>query len=1009
MSTLLIILGAGEVKNDGLPYGIQQVTDDKKCIIEWQLDSLSKHCPEVLFVGGYEVSSVIKAFPNLTYRFNPDWKTTGPCSSLLVALDQNHLMLKQYENIFISYSDILFDPFLVEKLSKCSDKQITIATEAFSPEKQNVKYKKNEMFYLNHVPLDYVGLARVPKQMLNDLRDSLYGVLAKNKRAHLSSLFEDCAIRGISVTSIESQNLWAHAEDSGSVSKFILGTKANTLHRLRGRLKHSTILPLIFFTRHEFEEHPDKIIKQIIEQFSGQNSLIVRSSALDEDGFEKSNAGKYFSKLGVTVSFQALNLAIKSVFSSYSGNKENDQVLIQPLLQNVKASGVIFTRTLDSGAPYWVMNLAYGSDTTAITNGSSDNDEKLFVSRFINRSILYPSQIIQRSLLEACTEIEHIVAHDALDIEVAVNDENEVFMLQVRPLVVNCESFDRNSDVLIKNIKQEMFNNIQDFEAGPGQVGDETVWSVMADWNPAEMIGVTPGLLAYDLYKYLITDEIWARQRYETGYRDLRGWPLMQLFSGHAFIDVRASLNSFVPADIPVDLAFKLVDQAIKKLKAFPQLHDKIEFELLPTCLDFGFPEWHKYFLSNNICNKLELTALEDSLRAVTKRIIEQTPKEYAKILELEKFIAEQDFASNPSFKGRLKSILEVCKYKGVLPFAHMARSGFVVASLVRSAVNADLISDIRSTELMASIPGLGNLFAEQVEKVQSGELSNDEFVKCFGHLRPGTYDISQPAYRTNPEKTLHHLLHVTGQTEPKQFQWTEEEKTKLNKNFSVLNLDLDAESFLDFARLAVFGREYAKFVFTKLLSRALDEIEEEAESLGIPKELHENLPLNSLLDNGGLGAWGNEIYKKDLLDETYSRAAKKKLVSRIKMPPVITSAHDVWCFKEPKSVPSFVTQKFVSGKVLVLNKTFQYEDTELAGYIVAIENADPGFDYLFGTKIKGFITGFGGPNSHMAIRAAEFSIPAVIGVGMEKFEQLTSGENVEIDCGKKRWRREAI
>ena len=43
------------------------------------------------------------------------------------------------------------------------------------------------------------------------------------------------------------------------------------------------------------------------------------------------------------------------------------------------------------------------------------------------------------------------------------------------------------------------------------------------------------------------------------------------------------------------------------------------------------------------------------------------------------------------------------------------------------------------------------------------------------------------------------------------------------------------------------------------------------------------------------------------------------------------------------------------------------------------IENADPGFDWIFGSKILGLITKYGGVNSHMAIRCAELEIPAGI------------------------------
>jgi hypothetical protein len=55
---------------------------------------------------------------------------------------------------------------------------------------------------------------------------------------------------------------------------------------------------------------------------------------------------------------------------------------------------------------------------------------------------------------------------------------------------------------------------------------------------------------------------------------------------------------------------------------------------------------------------------------------------------------------------------------------------------------------------------------------------------------------------------------------------------------------------------------------------------------------------------------------------------------------------------------------------------------TKLMGNILMIPSADPGYDWIFSHKISGFITMYGGVNSHMSIRAQELGIPAVIGAG---------------------------
>ena len=75
----------------------------------------------------------------------------------------------------------------------------------------------------------------------------------------------------------------------------------------------------------------------------------------------------------------------------------------------------------------------------------------------------------------------------------------------------------------------------------------------------------------------------------------------------------------------------------------------------------------------------------------------------------------------------------------------------------------------------------------------------------------------------------------------------------------------------------------------------------------------------------------------------------------------------------------------------------------KLKNKIVLIENADPGFDFLFSHNIKGLITQYGGVNSHMAIRCMENNIPAAIGVGGKKFNFYKSCKKIELDCQSKK------
>ena len=66
------------------------------------------------------------------------------------------------------------------------------------------------------------------------------------------------------------------------------------------------------------------------------------------------------------------------------------------------------------------------------------------------------------------------------------------------------------------------------------------------------------------------------------------------------------------------------------------------------------------------------------------------------------------------------------------------------------------------------------------------------------------------------------------------------------------------------------------------------------------------------------------------------------------------------------------------------------------------IQNADPGYDWIFSRNIGGLITAYGGSNSHMAIRCVELSIPAAIGCGERMFVKLKNSGVIYLNCNEK-------
>ena len=77
-----------------------------------------------------------------------------------------------------------------------------------------------------------------------------------------------------------------------------------------------------------------------------------------------------------------------------------------------------------------------------------------------------------------------------------------------------------------------------------------------------------------------------------------------------------------------------------------------------------------------------------------------------------------------------------------------------------------------------------------------------------------------------------------------------------------------------------------------------------------------------------------------------------------------LSKADDVYIKKDFIREGNYITSKRVEGKIVDLRKIKNFNLLE--NKIILLENADPGYDFIFSKKIKGLITCFGGANSHM-------------------------------------------
>ena len=184
-------------------------------------------------------------------------------------------------------------------------------------------------------------------------------------------------------------------------------------------------------------------------------------------------------------------------------------------------------------------------------------------------------------------------------------------------------------------------------------------------------------------------------------------------------------------------------------------------------------------------------------------------------------------------------------------------------------------------------------------------------------------------------------------------------------------------------------GREKAKFIFTAAVSEVISEVKALGDLLNIhafDMSFADVKHLGSLSTASNIATWENIHHNRQRMQR----------LGKLKLPATIFSVNHLYSHHESAARANFVTTKVVTGAVVGEPDLFS---TSLRDKIIVVESADPGWDWLFSNQIGGLITCFGGANSHMAIRAAELSLPAAIGVGETTFKRCCTAQQLQLNA----------
>ena len=780
----------------------------------------------------------------------------------------------------------------------------------------------------------------------------------------------------------------------------LISSKANTLKSFQSLLRKSQIEKLFIFTAGEFLRKPVPIIKAVMSNFSGK-PIIVRSSSFNEDRYHVSNAGQYESVMGVSSgSHPQIRRAVEDIIRSYKDKgvwNPRDQILVQTQTTDIIRSGVVFTRNIETGAPYYLINyddMTGQSDT--VTSGNASKSIWLHREGGLDT---YPSK--WRNLMTAIYEIETYLPGMVLDIEFAERISGQVVIFQIRPLTASLAS-DGIEDETVHELIEK---NRARFRALRGVTSNKPLTlSDMAFWNPAELIGENPHPLDYSLFREIITKSAWIKGLVPLGYSQVSG-ELMERFGNKPYIIVDHAFHALIPDTVDAKLKRKLCNFYLDKLKEDPAAHDKVEFEIVASCFSFDLDrqltEMRQWGLSRG-----EVLKIQNAVKKLTQSIIKNSKTQLRRDLRHLKGLSRIREAIREKAKQTkdvftlielfIQLLAAISEY-GTPQFSRVARQAFIARSLLKDFVTAGMFSQAQIDGFFENLTTVASDFERDFEALARGSLSKPRFLKMYGHLRTATYDIRAHRYDEMDMFDLPHSKKGRRKSAPKaSLDLTRPKLERVMRKFSFPNVP--AGDFHWFLRSSLEQREYFKFEFTKSLSLALVILTKAGEALGFSREDLSYLELHVIQSAG----FCNSPIELQNLWGCYIETSKKNFHCNTKLvlPPILHQERDFRVIHFFSTRPNFVTQKTVEGELVNLEDDLT---KDIEGKIVLLEKADPGFDWIFTKHIKGLITKYGGTASHMAIRCAEFSLPAVIGCGNNIYNKIRLWRRVKLDCGAKR------
>lgn len=248
------ILGAGKTTGDFANGDTQLVTKNLisgQRVLDWTLHALEDAgISNITFVGGYLVEQVIELYPQLQYSINPKWDSTHVLYSLTHALEG-----WKGDDILLQYADTVFRPESVRSVLKrkapvvvgtdsgwrgrLEDELLLKNAEKVQINEGIIRQVGRRDLHEDEADAQFTGLLYLRAGVVEQIKQWLEQEISESKLHYgsITDLLHYLLAQNYAVTPVDVAGSWAELDSRKDLARFVFGTKAETLHRIRPFMK----------------------------------------------------------------------------------------------------------------------------------------------------------------------------------------------------------------------------------------------------------------------------------------------------------------------------------------------------------------------------------------------------------------------------------------------------------------------------------------------------------------------------------------------------------------------------------------------------------------------------------------------------------------------------------------------------------------------------------------------------------------------------------------------------